>query len=246
MRTILPLVLLHGCDLGSLLSAGELERLYAKPPLPADPAWQIRWIGPDGMVVGCELLDAEVFDPQDSWDSVFAVEPSPPEPEVWNINEEEGVRWAVGLVTLVNAEQITAFREDAPEEEEDVEEDEEAADFEGQAASLELDDGVWGVVPERVLLYGQGNMEALAREFSLPVDLVEELDEIDGFWLGMLPQFVELRGEVQGALYPLSEDEGIQLEEYGLEVTTSYALADVEWEVFSGFPFEGIVDGCAR
>lgn len=100
MRRLVWLIGMGGCG-ASLVGPGELAQRIDTPAPPGDPAWEVRWVSGDGLVVGCERVPAELVGRLAVSGSVPAVPPEMPEPAVWNV--ESTFRWALGLPVLVEA-----------------------------------------------------------------------------------------------------------------------------------------------
>lgn len=89
---------LAGCG-DSLYGGWAIEERIGSPPLPERASWEVRWVQPQGLAVGCERVDAQIPDGELALLGVAQLpEPTLPEPR-WV--DGDGFRWAVGLPTLV-------------------------------------------------------------------------------------------------------------------------------------------------
>lgn len=217
LRSNILVLLLTGCG-DSLISGENLESLLGVMPLPAEPAWEVRWYaGPDTELhLGCALLSAELTEDDVYWESLYALPPDVASPPVWVTSEEENYRYAIAMLTLVDAERYLG-----------IEEPGESAD------SLEFGLGVWGGVDDRALLFAEGDLDAMAEDALLLPDLLEVAKE-EPIWLGMLPELASVKEDLAGALYPLPDEEEEDLYDTGLSITQAEYLSEAAHEVLSG------------
>ncbi len=216
------ILVLAGCGDG-LLSGDALAELSDIPPLPTEPAWSLRWLIDDdeGLLAECSLIALEDVAPELTMGRVYAEPPEFYEPPVWI--EEDAYRWALGLLVLVNPEQVD------PDE---VAEAEELAD----------EPGAWGAVDSRALLLGEGDLDALSEDLILDGDnggLTEGSQ-----WVGMLPELALARGSLAASLYPLPEEELLEQENEGVRVVSIPWLSGAAQMVFTGTGLGGLTAAC--
>ena len=176
-RSILCVVLTTAC--GDSLRSGEaLDELFGLTPVPENVAWEMRWfVGEDGLLLSCELHDAEVVFEDDAIFGEIVV--SPPRPEPPYLFDADGVNWALGFPVLVDVDRYDdALPRRAPR-------------------SLDESRGVWGIPPGIALLVAEGDAQAL--EDQLLVDGAWALEE-GAVWVEVVATAVAISGRLDGAL----------------------------------------------
>ena len=224
-------LLLTGCH-SSLISGANLESLLGVTPLPVDPAWEVRWYaGAEAQIsIGCELIDAELIEDDVYWEDLYGFPPNIEQPPVWVVSEAESYRYAIALLTLVDAERYIS-----PEESQEGDE---------YFESLDMWRGVWGGVSSNALLFAEGDLESMAEDALLLPDALDLVQD-ESIWLGMLPELASVKEDLAGALYPLPNEDELDLFDVGLKITPTEYLSDASYEVLSGEILgDGVSVGC--
>ncbi len=230
LRGPLPLLLsslaLSACG-DSLVGGPMLEELLGIEEVPQEVAWELRWYRGPGQPL---LLECDLRPP---WTGIHQleqvvfgeVEVPPPEvlevPEPGMIMEGEGFSWALALLVLVDAH---VYWE---------------ADPEGQRSDLQEERGIWGVVPEYVLVFAEGDMDAARHE--LLVEPQEDVGQIaEGMqFMSFLPEVLLGTESLSGSLIPVEHEEAEHLWEPGPLVLHLEYLEEHIHEVFEGEPLGG-------
>ena len=220
---------LLGCG-EPVMSAPALESLLGNP-VPAEPAWNLRWLVNGGIQVDCRV---EQLAPFSSADIVLGEVQLPPpevaEAAVWSEESELGYRYALALFTLVDEEQW---------EQEEVH---------GVVPDLPgaLDHGTWGVSETYALLFVDGDLDAASAEL-----LVGDADEGQGLpaevaWVKWLPQIVTATLNPENGLLLPSEAELDAIERLGITVTSRRYLSVDAHDVASGAALNSatLLEGC--
>ncbi|MFH1464636.1 MAG: hypothetical protein ABIO70_09640 [Pseudomonadota bacterium] len=229
MRTPPPIALLAPwalCACGdSLVGGAALDELLGLEPGSGEVAWELRWLqGPEeGLLVGCELADPW-SGPQGVEDVVMGTTVVRP-PELDDLGsppammEGDGYRWGLALLVLTERLPWLAAGPDRNE--------------------LSEGRGTWGLASGYALLVAEGDLQRLSEELlMMGPEEAERLAE-GAQIVGLMPEIPMWMESFQGALYPVSVDEQIDLEEGGLPVTQLDALDPMILEVFGGGPMGG-------
>lgn len=226
---LLPVLLLAltACDDGTLMGTLALDNLLRLPPPPVDPAWEIRWVLPDGEGLGypCDLMEAPDIQEGALAAGLLSFElPEMEEPPFWievpgTEDADDGFIWALGIFVLVDAGRWTPW------------------DGETAWDSLSVDRGVWGAADTVGLLFADGGTDGDAEEIreALQIAASDDAEPRDGvLWMGILPQIIEPTGTFLGGIYDLDPVEREELDDEGLVVTATEFLSDRSIEVISG------------
>lgn len=210
---LLILPLLIAC--GDPLRGGEaLDELFGLRPAPQDPAWEMRWLGHDELVIGCDLQPTTlVGDSEIQFGEVVVTAPDEPLASVWRFEGEES-DWALGFPVLVDASRYDGtIVDDDPE------------------ASLSVQRGVWGVPWNIALLYASGDGAKLGETLFVGGQEIE--DPIT--WVEVLTEAAVVTGDVEGALVPIEPVEELWV--FGGEIDTE----NPTFALWSGAALGGVV-----
>ncbi|MCB9744004.1 MAG: hypothetical protein H6740_15495 [Alphaproteobacteria bacterium] len=230
---LLPLAL--GCG-DPLLSAPAINGLV-NAPAPAEPAWNLRWLEDEELVIDCAVEKLDAFNQADL--ILGELDLAPPQvyaPPTWVDESERGYAYALGLLSVVD-EELWEFH---------GEEDEEDEGGATPDLALALSEGTWGVSGTWALLFVDGDLEAAGAEL-----LVGDGDEghaLSGSpsWVRWLPEVVYATNNAEGALILPSAQELEVIESSGI-LTTSLLYADEATRMVitaEGLAGARFVEGC--
>ena len=216
-RVMMTLCMLGAAGCGdSLVSGEDLDWLFGLRAVPDNPAWEMRWLSPDGgLVVACDLEPAIVVEEDEIQFGEIVVDAPPDTPPAAFV-EDHGFDWALGLPVLVDADRYDPT-------------------LGGPTESLGRERGVWGLPFGRGIVHIYGELPE--RSESL---FVEDGPQEEGaYWVEVLSDFVVVAQDVRGALVPVEEYTDEEIWVFGGELDEDWTV----FEVWSGVALGGVVSG---